>query len=365
MRHRPDQTVRPVVVAQGCLLARRELEAAVGAEMDNGIGMEAEPCPKICGDVGVRRCTLRAVHDFEGVAAKSGHGLRHQHHIAELQPRHCQLFAGVHIFSRKIPILGDNFGISVVTQGFFNPGEILLPCDHFRIPLLHKTFKGTLRVASENTPLPLQHFAERIGGCRQRAGVIAFITQQQQQAVQGWHHLHAGGCQGVLPRPLVIEDHHPLLAFRLSFQSDITVDRLHKIGEPVRLGIYFGQPLVINPVGEQGVWPDGTVDFRRDNALGEKATAHAHPVCLPFFSKLRYIYCGEQRNVVPFQITHHIVPHAPVRHVYNCGDPHRIGMTVTDKGPHVPHRIHPVPAFLQLSHQGVRLTHLPGHNHTW
>ena len=64
MRHVADENVWPVVVRQGDLLPRRELQASVCAEMHDGVGVEAVAKPEIRRDIGMRRRHFHAMDDL-------------------------------------------------------------------------------------------------------------------------------------------------------------------------------------------------------------------------------------------------------------------------------------------------------------
>ena len=79
------QAVGPVLAAERHLLARRELQAAVGAEVNQRICPEAVLRPQVRSNVAVGRGCVCPVYDLERVAARSCRGLRKQHYVAELQ----------------------------------------------------------------------------------------------------------------------------------------------------------------------------------------------------------------------------------------------------------------------------------------
>ena len=73
---RSDERVGPVAGGQCHLLAGREFQASVRAEVDHCIGPEGVTRPEVRGDVGVGRCGVGAVDDGEVVVARSGGQLR-------------------------------------------------------------------------------------------------------------------------------------------------------------------------------------------------------------------------------------------------------------------------------------------------
>ena len=85
MRHRSNKTVRPVLATQRHLLARCELQRAVGAEVHQGIGSETVPGPQISGNIIMGRSCIRAVNYLEVIVAKTGGCLRNKHYISELE----------------------------------------------------------------------------------------------------------------------------------------------------------------------------------------------------------------------------------------------------------------------------------------
>ena len=64
MRHVADENVWPVVVRQGDLLPRRELQASVCAEVHDGVGVETIAKPEIRRDIGMRRRHFHAMNDL-------------------------------------------------------------------------------------------------------------------------------------------------------------------------------------------------------------------------------------------------------------------------------------------------------------
>ena len=88
MRHLAYQGVGPVVVGQRDLLAGRELQAAVGAEVHHRIRTEDLARPQVRGHIGPRWRELSAVHDLEGVVTHTGQRLRQQYHIAQRHARY-------------------------------------------------------------------------------------------------------------------------------------------------------------------------------------------------------------------------------------------------------------------------------------
>ena len=80
-----DEAVGPVLRAQRHLLARCELQGAVGTEVHDGVGSESVARPEVGGDIVVGRGGVGAVHNLEIVVAESGGRLRNEHDVAELQ----------------------------------------------------------------------------------------------------------------------------------------------------------------------------------------------------------------------------------------------------------------------------------------
>ena len=316
VRRGADEAVGPVVGAKRGLLARRVFETAVRAEVHDGIGLETVTRPKVGSDVGVRRGGIGAVHNLEIVVAQTSHGLRHQHDVAELQSRHGEATVGRgHIRAGKIAIQSLHLVVAFRTQRLLHPTFILLAFNQFRISILHKTLKRALGVSAQHRALPLYQLTQFICRIGQILNTIAFRFQALQQIEKRRNHLHARGGQSVLARTFVIVNGHFFLSIRLGFQRDMSVYRLNEISQSVGFGIDFLQAFRIDAVRENGVWPNGAVDFGRDDALRQETAAHAHLVSLPFLCELWHIYGRKQRNVSTFQILYHIVAHAPVRHV--------------------------------------------------
>ncbi len=91
MGHRADQTVRPVLAAEGDLLARCELKRAMRSEVHERVSTETVTCPKIGGHVVVRRSCIGTMHNLEVVVAETCRGLRNQHDIPELETRQSEV----------------------------------------------------------------------------------------------------------------------------------------------------------------------------------------------------------------------------------------------------------------------------------
>ena len=359
MRRRSDQRVRPVVAAQGDLLAGCEFQRAVRAEVNQHIGTESVARPKIRGYIGVRRCGIRAVYDGEIVVARTCGQLRQQHDITQL-----------HTGQRQSAVVGGNIGAGELavecrdlrhalgTDRCGRPRGVLFGRDEFGVAVFQKVGPGAACISIEYGALTLDQLLQlgRRGGQMLYAVTLALHTHQQ--VVERRGDLHAGCGQRSLAGTFVVIDSHPLLAVGLASQSDMVIDGLDERRQPFGHGVCLLQPLRIEAVAEERIGPDGSVDFGHDDALRQEAAVHAHLVRLPLVDRPVDVQRGEQRNVALREVVHHVVTHAAVRHVDYGGRAYRIGLTAPHSGLHVADAIDPIARPFQRSDQLLRLAHL-------
>ena len=91
VRQRGDERLPPVAGGEGDLLARGELEAAMRAEVHQGICGEGVACPEVGGHVGVRGRSACAVDDGKAILTEARHGLRKEDDLTVLNARDRQL----------------------------------------------------------------------------------------------------------------------------------------------------------------------------------------------------------------------------------------------------------------------------------
>ncbi len=109
MWHVAYESVGPIVASERHLLARSELKGAVCAEVNKSVSLETIFCPKVCGDIIVRRSGVSAVHNLEIIIAQTCGGLRNQHDIAESESCQREIpFPIVQPMSRKLTVNGVN-----------------------------------------------------------------------------------------------------------------------------------------------------------------------------------------------------------------------------------------------------------------
>ena len=137
--------------------------------------------------------------------------------------------------------------------------------------------------------------------------IVPCIAQRDEKIVQRGHHLHTGGRQGILPRPLVVEYGYLLLALELTSEFQIAVDRLGKLLQTLRNGLEPLQPVLILVVSEEHVGTDGSVYLGSHHALGEEAPGHTHLIGLPVGDKGIDIQGREEGDVIFFQEPDHPV----------------------------------------------------------
>ena len=156
MRRRPDQCIRPVAAAQGDLLAWRELQRAVGAEVHHHVSFESVARPKVGGDIGVRRRGIRAVDDGKVVVARTRRQLRQQHHISQFYTRQCQpAVVGSNITPRKLAVECHDLRHPLGANRCSRPLGILLRRDRFGIAVFQKIGLSTARIGVEHATLTL------------------------------------------------------------------------------------------------------------------------------------------------------------------------------------------------------------------
>ena len=131
------------------------------------------------------------------------------------------------------------------------------------------------------------------------------------------------------------------------------------MSETLRDGVQVLEPVFfVDVVAEKHVWPYGPVYFRRDDALGQEAPAHAHRVVFPVFHQAVNVQRCEQRYVFPGQEIHDIVSHASVSHIYDSRDPDAVGVSAAEERFCETYGIDSIPGLFQLADKSGRLSHL-------
>ena len=93
MRDGAYELLTPVLAAHTGIAARGVLQVAVGAEVYQGIGLEALLHVKIRCQIAMRRSHVDTVYQPEVVVAQGGTGLREKQHVAIAQAGHGQAVA--------------------------------------------------------------------------------------------------------------------------------------------------------------------------------------------------------------------------------------------------------------------------------
>ena len=220
-----------------------------------------------------------------------------------------------------------------------------------------------MSVAVENGPLPLDQRGQSGGGVREILHAIAFAPQPYQQVVKRRYDLHAGGCQGILPRSLVVVDRHALLAVGLALQGDVAVHRLDEPLPPFGNGMDLLQPFAVETVAEERLGPDRPVDFGHHDALRQETAVHAHLVGLPLADRPVDVERREERDVPPGQVLHDGIAQTPVRHVDHGRRTDRIGLSVPDRRLQVAEGVDHVAGLFQPGNQLGGFAHLSRYDH--
>ena len=202
VREPADEGVRPVEGRQGNLLPRRELQAAVGAEVHDGVGAEGVPGPQVGGHVGMRRRLLCAVHEPERVVADARQGLRQDRDVAELHAgdgqRGLLAFADRHVLAGGRAVLRDDGVAHARLEVRFQPRGVLAGRHQRRIPCGQELLERPAGVRSEHRALRLDELPELVIGLGEALDLVAGVAQRAQQVQQARRHLHAAGVHGVL-----------------------------------------------------------------------------------------------------------------------------------------------------------------------
>ena len=179
VRHLADQHVRPVVAGKRHLLPRGEFEAAVGAEVHHRVRLEAVAQVEVGRDIGVRRGHLDAVDELVLVAALAGKRLRHQDHVAELNPPDGHIaFGSPEGFAGKFAVPLRDGLVEVGGHALFDPRQIVGRRDGDGLHARHGPGRrGIAGVGAESGVARLDLIVQLLGGFRERAGGVAGLLQ--------------------------------------------------------------------------------------------------------------------------------------------------------------------------------------------
>ena len=193
-----DEAVGPAGAGQAALLAGHELQRAVGAEVQHGIGLEVLAQVAVEGREGVRGGEALLEQQAHRVAFEAHAGLHAHQHVAELRAQHEDRAAVAQLPSgRRAPLRFDlaqpGFAAHVVVDG--DPGM------HVRVGA------QLLRVAVDDG------LAQGVRTLGQRH-VVAARLQARQGLEQALEDRQVGGGAGVAGIRREVEDHQRQLALR-------------------------------------------------------------------------------------------------------------------------------------------------------
>ena len=334
VREPPDEGVRPVEGRQGNLLPRRELQAAVGAEVHHRVGLECVPGPQVGGHVGVRRRLPRAVHEPERVVAGARQGLREDDDVAELDAGDGQrgliALADRHVLAGGGAVLLDDGVAHARLEVRFHPGRVLGGRHQGRIAGCHVLLERAARVGPHHRPLRLDEGPELVVGLGEPLDRVAGVAQRAQQVEQARRHLQAAGVHGVLAGSLVVVDGHALVAVGLRLQLQPALDEVAEGLEPLGQRV---EDLVAVGVGElrrHRVGGHPAVELGQHDAHREHGAGHALLVGHPVVVVLEHRHRRQHGDVALAQPRDGLVGAAegepPVRHQH-----HEVGVDALEE----------------------------------
>ena len=194
------QLLAPVVAPHGSIAPRGELQVAVGAEVDEGIGPELTLHIQIRCEIGVRRCHIDAVDEAEVIVAQGWTRLQEEQHVAIAHGRH-----------------GDAVGWRAVASCHLS---ILSSRNHLPGPLLVDVACRPQRMVGR--------LMDVVGKGIDRRGesvqTVALLTKSEQEVIHRRDDLHAAGQQGVLPRTAEIAYGDVFITVGLGTQRQVAAD---------------------------------------------------------------------------------------------------------------------------------------------
>ena len=251
---------------------------------------------------------MSAVHHLEVVLTATSGRLGQQHHITQHDPGQGQTSVAGHIGPGKLPVQGRHLVAKSLRQGLRTPFRVCRSVHQLGLTLLHEPRGCPLGIRAEHRTPALDQLRQSLRRGGQAGNIVPRRAQGCQEIVQRGHHLHPGGCQGILSRPFVVEYGYLLLAFGLALEFQVAVHCFRKFLQPLRNGLQPLQSVLILVVPEKHKRPDGPVYLRRHHALGEESPDHAHLIRLPVGNEGIDIQRREEGNVVLPEKFHSLVP---------------------------------------------------------